>query len=118
MNRSFASLVFILVSIVVVIALSFVMPWIYAVASFFYMVGVWTIFIGFTFRMERKSYEIISTPSYSILLGGLLVCIATTLVVSAITQDLRLQVISFLVVLIAVLIITYAINSLSKIKKE
>jgi len=117
MNKSFASLIVVLASIVVAIVLSFILPWTYAAASFFYIVGAWTMFIGFTFIKERKSYELISSASHNVLIGGVLICIAATLTVSAITSDLRLQVISFLVVLIIVLILTYVVNSLPKNKK-
>ena len=119
MNKTFATVIVFLVAVAMAILISFFFPWSYSLAFFFYVIGAWTIAVGFMYKREKKSYEIISNVGYKVLIGGLLIDIATVIVASIVTTDLRIQFLTFLIILIVVLLGVYYIErSIERISKN
>ncbi|MGB9759553.1 MAG: hypothetical protein ACPLZG_07020 [Thermoproteota archaeon] len=107
MSRTFTTVIIVLIALTTAIFISFFFPWSYSLAFFFYTIGAWTIVVGLMQKREKKSYEIISNTGYKVLIGGLFIDVATVIIVSTATTDSRIQVLTFLIILIAVLLAIY-----------
>jgi hypothetical protein len=98
--------VMVMISILAVIVGTFFIPITLAWLIFLYVFGLWLIVIGFISK-EPHGYAIMANPSFRVGWGSLFITMATTILVSALLQDIRMTLLAFVLLFMLSVVLAY-----------